>query len=188
MSMKWIAITTALVVVAVVFARFYVFVGAPSLREAEAAVPGELIAWDADEALGVYESQGLVFVDRVIVDRSPHLDFPSLPRWRLTGDRFYVPATAADLASVGVAPLRIGCGCHERPFSGAVFVFGQVTSEEVAFLAHRTGSGAWERHSVDGRGFIISDVDAVAGRVIRLRLLRADGSQIGEVIAVQASG
>lgn len=193
--MTWIALATVLLAVVVMFARFYVFVGAPSFREAEAVVAGELIAWDADERLAVSRAHGLVFIDRVVVDRSPYLDFPMLPRWRQTGDSFYVPARAADLASAGIAPSRLGCGrCHDRSssgaviLSGAVIVFGQVTSGEVAFLAHQTSSGAWERHSVDGLGFIISDANVVAGGEIRLRLLRADGSQIGEAIAVQAGG
>lgn len=188
---RWIALALALVVVGVAgtaFARFYAFVGAPSREEAEATVVGELIAWDADEALAAFESDGRIFLDRVVIDRSPHLDFPSLPRWRRTGDWFSIPAPVTELVSAGIAPSRIGCGCHDRPFSGAVVVFGQVTSEAVAFIAVQGGGGVWERHSVSGGGFIIWDVDAVAGRDLRLRLLRADGSQISEVLAVQADG
>jgi len=86
---QWIAVALTLVAVAAagtVFVCFFVFVGSPSRQEAEATVPGELIAWDTDETLVAFELDGRIFIDRVEIDRSPHLDFSSLPRWRLTGD------------------------------------------------------------------------------------------------------
>ena len=191
---RWLALAVVLVGMGgavTTFARGYVFVGSPSPAELE-AMGGELLAWDADGSLMAFELGDRVILDKVVADRSPHLDFPSLPRWRTTGDWFSVPAAGSELVSAGVAPSDVGCRCFRRPSNGPVYVFGQLASDEVAFVDVQTeGStdgSAWARHAVSGRGFIIADIDAAAGEAIRLRLVGADGSLLGEAIAVPASG
>lgn len=181
---RWIALlVVGLAVVA--FARYYVFVGPPSSAEL-AALPGELLAWDVDTSLMVFQMDRYTYIDRAIVDRSPHLTFPSLPRWRVTGDWFYIPIRATQLVSAGIAPHDIGCRCV-RGSDSPVHLFGAVTSNEVAFIALQV-DGAWKRYPVSAPGFVIPNLDAVDRTEIRLRLLRQDGSLIDEIIAAQAAG
>ena len=149
--------------------------------------PGTMLAWDVDTSLVVFQIERRAYLDRVIVDRSPQLNFPSLPRWRVTGDWFSIPVRATQLVSAGIAPRNIGCWCaHEEPDS-QVHVFGAVTSDEVVFIALQV-DGAWKRYPVSAPGFIIQNLDAPDSAGIRLQLLRQDGSLIDEITAVEANG
>jgi hypothetical protein len=186
LTTRWMALLVVGVAV-IAFARYYVFVGPPSSAELARAAPGTMLASDVDTSLVVFQQERRAYFDRVVVDRSPHLDFPSLPRWRVTGDWFYIPFSATQLVSAGIAPGNVGCWCARDGSETRVHLFGAVMSNEVAFIALQV-DGAWKRYPVSAPGFIIKDVDAVDGEGIPLRLLRQDGSLIDEVTAARAGG
>jgi len=167
--------------------------GAPSMEDAASGTPGAVVAWDPESRLVVFEIGGRLTLDRLIIDRSPYLELPMPPRWRVTGDWFSVPASSPEAGRGGIAPGDVGCWCARAASVadwGVVHLFGRfpvALAGRVAQVAlERPGEVPVEAIVVGERGFLVVGVESPVGG--RVTLLDAAGRELGTIEVKPADG